>query len=177
MTGRNVARNTPRNIVVMGVSGCGKTTVGALIAKCLGAEFLDGDSLHPAENVAEMAAGAPLTDEDRRSWLAEIGKRFAAADTALVVACSALKRAHRDIIRDADPSVVFVHLHGTRELLYERMNSRPGHCIPSLLLDSQLVSLELLQNDEDGTAVDAARSIGEVVFETKNWIRSRLLNA
>ena len=109
----------PAHIVVMGVTSCGKSTVGAAIADRLGAEFLDGDSLHPQSNIDKMASGIPLDDDDRAPWLAEIGRRFAASDSGLVIACSALKRSYRDIIRSGDSSVVFVHLHGTRELLQQ----------------------------------------------------------
>ena len=152
-----------QHIVVMGVAGCGKSTVGAAVAERLGAEFLDGDSLHPQSNIEKMASGTPLNDEDRAPWLAEIGRRFTASNSSLVIACSALKRAYRDIIRSGDPSVVFVHLNGTRELLNERMNARPGHFMPASLLDSQLATLELLQSDEAGLVVDIDQQVEEIV--------------
>ncbi|WP_159705137.1 gluconokinase, GntK/IdnK-type [Arthrobacter sp. 18067] len=153
------------HIVVMGVAGCGKSTIGAALAERLGAEFLDGDSLHPQANIDKMASGTPLDDDDRAPWLAEIGRRFPASNSALVIACSALKRSYRDIIRSADPSVVFVHLHGTRELLNARMNARPGHFMPASLLDSQLATLEPLQSDEAGVVVNIAQSVEDVVAE------------
>jgi beta-N-acetylhexosaminidase len=147
----------------MGVAGCGKSTIGAALAGRLGAEFLDGDSLHPQSNIDKMASGTPLNDDDRAPWLAEIGWRFPASDSALVIACSALKRSYRDIIRSADPSVVFVHLHGTRELLNARMNARPGHFMPASLLDSQLSTLEPLQADEAGLELDIDQPVEKIL--------------
>jgi len=155
----------PHHIVVMGVAGCGKSTVGAALAERLGAEFLDGDALHPQANIDKMASGTPLNDTDRALWLAEIGRRFSTSDAPLVIACSALKRAYRDLIRQGDPSVVFVHLHGSRELLNERMNNRPGHFMPPSLLNSQLATLEPLENDENGILLSTAISLPQVVDE------------
>jgi len=166
MTGREVMTDIaqPRHhIVVMGVAGCGKSTIGAALAERLGAGFLDGDSLHPQANISKMASGIPLNDDDRAPWLAEIGRRFPASNSALVIACSALKRSYRDIIRSADPSVVFVHLHGTRELLNARMTARPGHFMPASLLDSQLATLEPLEDDEAGIVVDIALPVEDIV--------------
>ncbi|WP_254455374.1 gluconokinase [Paenarthrobacter ureafaciens] len=156
----------PTHLVVMGVAGCGKSTVGAALAERLGAEFLDGDSLHPQANIDKMAAGTPLNDADRAPWLAEIGRRFSTSDAALVIACSALKRAYRDIIREGDPGVTFVHLHGTRELLGERMNNRPGHFMPPSLLDSQLATLEPLESDETGIVVSIAAPVQQVLADS-----------
>ena len=166
MTGDlKLAAPARHHVVVMGVTSCGKSTVGAGIAKRVGAEFVDGDSLHPQSNIDKMASGTPLNDGDRAPWLTEIGRRFASSDAGLVIACSALKRAYRDIIRSGDPSVVFVHLHGTRELLASRMAARPGHFMPLSLLDSQLETLEELQADEAGVVVDIATPVGQIVDE------------
>lgn len=162
MAGKQGSGNR-HHVVVMGVAGCGKSTVGAALAERLGAEFLDGDSLHPQSNIDKMAAGTPLNDDDRSPWLAEIGRRFTASDSPLVIACSALKRAYRDIIRAGDSSVVFVHLHGTRDVLHQRMNSRPGHFMPASLLDSQLATLEPLQDDEAGMVVSIETSVEDIV--------------
>lgn len=157
----------------MGVSGCGKSTVGALIAGGLGAEFLDGDSLHPASNVEKMAAGIPLDDSDRQPWLEEIGRCFAAAgDRSLVIACSALKRSYRDLIRTGAPDARFIHLHGTAELLGARMAARPGHFMPTSLLASQLQTLEPLQADEAGVVLDIAHPPAELVREAVAWLRA-----
>ncbi len=174
MTGNQNAAVAGRHIVVMGVSGCGKTTIGAAIAARLGAEFVDGDSLHPQANIDKMAAGAPLNDGDRAPWLTEIGRHFAASDAGLVIACSALKRSYRDIIRSGDSSVAFLHLHGTRDLLAARMAARPGHFMPLSLLDSQLATLEPLDVDEAGLVVDIANTVGEIASETTRWIPSRV---
>ncbi len=143
----------------MGVAGCGKSTVGELLAGGLRAPFLDGDSLHPQANIEKMRAGTPLNDEDRVPWLEEIRRRFAAAvDAPPVIACSALKRRHRDTIRSAAKDVVFVHLDGPVDLLAERMNARPGHFMPASLLQSQLEFLEPLEADEAGVVVSIAQS-------------------
>jgi len=151
-------------IVVMGVSGCGKTTVGDLIARELGVPFLDGDSLHPAENVAKMAAGTPLTDEDRWPWLMTVGSELAAAGNGgMVLACSALRRSYRDAIRQQAPETMFVHLHGTKEVLASRLESRSGHFMPAALLESQLATLEPLDADEAGIVVDIAASVQQVL--------------
>ena len=156
----------PRKIVVMGVSGCGKSTFGQALAAALGVAFSDGDDLHPAENIAKMAAGQPLDDEDRAPWLARVGAQLA-DEAGRVVACSALKRAYRDTIRSHAPNVVFVHLHGARALLQARMTTRPGHFMPARLLDSQLATLELPAVDERAIRVDIAlppeAQLGEVL--------------
>lgn len=159
------------HVVVMGVSGCGKSTVGALLAASLGAEFLDGDSLHPPSNVEKMAAGIPLDDADRQPWLEEIGRRFAAAsDMPLVIACSALKRSYRDLIGAGAADARFVHLHGTAELLAARMAARPGHFMPTSLLTSQLQTLEPLQADEAGVVLDIAETPIELAVQAGRWL-------
>ena len=142
-------------IVVMGVSGCGKSTLGAGLAAALGCAFLDGDDLHPAANIAKMAAGQPLDDADRWPWLAAIGAVLA-TEAKQVVACSALKRAYRDAIRTRAPDVVFVHVHGARPLLAARLAARTGHYMPAGLLDSQLAALEPPGADEAAVLVDLA---------------------
>ncbi|MDR7084225.1 beta-N-acetylhexosaminidase [Arthrobacter ginsengisoli] len=155
-----------RRIVVMGVSGCGKTTIGDLVARELGLPFLDGDALHPVENVAKMAAGTPLTDDDRWPWLATVGSTLAnAGDGGLVLACSALKRSYRDAIRALAPDTVFLHLHGSKEVLGSRLEGRSGHFMPAALLDSQLATLEPLVGDEAGIVVDIAAPVNQVLNE------------
>jgi beta-N-acetylhexosaminidase len=154
------------SIVVMGVSGCGKTTIGDLVARELGVPFLDGDALHPVENVAKMAAGSPLTDADRWPWLATVGSELAAAGhDGLVLACSALRRSYRDAIRVMAPDTVFLHLHGSKEVLGSRLEGRSGHFMPAALLESQLATLEPLEADEAGITVDIAAPVGQVVTE------------
>jgi gluconokinase len=148
-------------IVVMGVSGCGKSTVGRLLADGLGLDYLEGDDLHPPENVALMAAGVALTDADRQDWLQALAQRLADARAngrGLVLSCSALKRSYRDILRMGSPDVHFVHLHGARDLLAARMTARPGHYMPPSLLDSQLATLELPGADEHALSFDIAQT-------------------
>ena len=159
-------------VVVMGVSGSGKSTVGRLVADALGAEFVDGDDLHPAANVAKMSQGIPLTDDDREPWLRAVGRTLADGGQAgTVVACSALKRAYRDLIRSEAPGAFFAELDGDRALLAERM-IRPGHFMPASLLDSQLAALEPLQPDEDGIRLDVARPADDLVTAIVDDVRA-----
>ncbi|GAC1489090.1 MAG: glycoside hydrolase family 3 N-terminal domain-containing protein [Pseudarthrobacter sp.] len=148
----------------MGVSGSGKTTIGDLVARELGVPFLDGDSLHPVENVAKMASGTPLTDEDRWPWLATVGSKLAdSGSDGLVLACSSLRRSYRDAIRAKAPDAVFLHLRGSKEVLKARTEGRSGHFMPPALLDSQLATLEPLEADEVSFVVDIAAPVDEVV--------------
>jgi gluconokinase len=145
-------------IVVMGVAGAGKTTVARLLARRLGCALAEADDFHPPANVARMASGVPLTDEDRRPWLAAIAAWIAAQDGAgrdAVVTCSALKRAYRDVLRAASPRLLFVHLTAAPELLATRMAGRTGHFMPPSLLGSQIATLEPLDPDERGITLDA----------------------
>ena len=144
-----------QHVVVMGVSGSGKSTIGELLAQELGATFIDGDFLHPQGNVVKMAAATPLNDADRKPWLEAIGHKLVqAGNVSLVIACSALKKSYRDIIRAADPTARFVLLDGPRELLSERLARRLGHFMPPSLLQSQLETLEPLDSDEPGVVLD-----------------------
>ena len=153
-------------IVVMGVSGSGKSTVGRLLAQTLRMPFQDGDELHPPDNIARMAAGVPLTDADRQDWLAAIGKRLAAAGgrrDGVVVACSALKRAYRDQLRADAPDLRLVYLQGPAPLLAERLAARRDHYMPASMLPSQLAALESPGSDEGAIAVDVAQSPEAIV--------------
>ncbi|MFD0361462.1 gluconokinase [Nocardia sp. GCM10030253] len=155
-------------VVVMGVSGCGKSTVGRLLAETLHVEYAEGDDFHPEQNIAKMAAGVPLTDADRAPWLDIVAGWLARRQgRGGVVSCSALQHSYRDRLRAAAPEVFFVHLAASRDELAHRMASRRGHFMPSSLLDSQLAALEPLSADERGIMVDATRAPAELVREAK----------
>ena len=139
------SRSEPALAVVMGVSGSGKTCVGAALARQLGVRFLEGDSLHPRSNVDKMSRGIPLTDDDRWPWLDRIGNALrdaARQGEGLIVSCSALKRSYRERLRDTAEGLAFIHLTGSQTLLAERLGTRTGHFMPAHLLASQLATLE-----------------------------------
>lgn len=161
---------SPRHIVVMGVSGSGKSTVGDLLGARIGLPYHDGDDLHPQSNIDKMAAGEPLTDEDRWPWLKLVGEWLVAHPAGGIIGCSALKRSYRDAIREAAPGAVFVHVHGSSELLQERMTDRPGHFMPPSLLDSQLETLEHLGADETGRIFDISATPDEIVAAAAAWL-------
>jgi gluconokinase len=164
MTDRAPAREPL--LVVMGVSGCGKTTVGLALADRLGVPFADADDFHPPENVAKMSEGVPLDDDDRAGWLEIVGEWLADhAEGGGVIACSALKRAYRDQLAGHAPDVAFVHLSGSREVIAERQAARPGHFMPASLLDSQFADLEPLQPDERGVVIDVDQTVPAIVEE------------
>jgi gluconokinase len=153
----------PHVVVVMGVAGTGKTTVGARLAAALGVPYAEGDDFHPPENVAKMSVGTPLEDADRWPWLDAIGA-WAQDRAGLggVVSGSALKRAYRDRLRAAAPGAVFLHLSGDRPLVERRMTARKGHFMPTALLDSQYAALENLGPDEAGVTVDVSGTPEEI---------------
>ncbi len=151
-------------VVVMGVAGCGKSTLGEALASELVAVFRDGDAFHPPANVAKMHAGQPLDDDDRRPWLANIGAWLAEqSGQGAVVACSALKRDYRDQLRSAAPSTFFVHLAGPRDEAARRVAERPDHFMPASLVDSQYATLEPLDADEAGATLDFTQSVDALV--------------
>jgi gluconokinase len=152
---------TPASHVVMGVSGSGKSTVGAQLAAVLGVTFLEGDSLHPAGNVARMAAGFALSDEDREGWLQALAERIRQsynAGKAMVLSCS-----DRDILRQGAPDLQFLYLYGDRELLTARMAARTGHYMPMSLLASQLSTLEVPDSSENAQCFDVANRPEDIV--------------
>ena len=163
------AVTSPIIVVVMGVSGSGKSTVAALLAAALGCQFQEGDDLHPPENVEKMRNGIPLTDADRIPWLRKIGGEIDSWRTrgeCGVLTCSALKRSYRDIIIGDRRDVVLVYLKGSRELIHQRMAARHGHFMPVALLDSQFATLEEPTPDEhpiveavEGKPADIAHKI------------------
>ena len=154
----------PPLVVVMGVSGSGKSTVGAALAQRLRVQFADADDFHPPANIAKMTAGAALDDDDRHPWLESIGEWLAAhAETGGVMSCSALKRKYRDQLRHHAPRTEFLLLHGTFEVITRRQASRPGHFMPASLLHSQFATLEPLIADENGLVVDVDQSVDDIV--------------
>jgi gluconokinase len=141
----------------MGVSGCGKSTVGQALAAANGVPFVEGDQYHPPANVAKMSAGVALTDEDRADWLLALQAQIRAARSrgeGIVISCSALKRRYRNLLRQGDPALRFAYLNGSQELISARMQARVGHYMPASLLDSQFRDLEPLQDDEAGVTLD-----------------------
>ncbi|BBX45072.1 gluconokinase [Mycobacterium cookii] len=150
-------------VVVMGVSGSGKSTVGAALADRLGVPFADADTFHPHTSIEKMAAGTPLTDADRSPWLDAVGQWLARHDHGGVMSCSALARRYRDQLRSHCPTIEFLHLTGSPELIARRQAGRPGHFMPSSLVRSQFDALEPLGADERGMAMDVGQSVATIV--------------
>ncbi|NUQ21120.1 MAG: gluconokinase [Gemmatimonadaceae bacterium] len=158
----------------MGAAGAGKTVVGSRLAAMLGVGFVDGDDHHPPENVAKMAAGIPLTDEDRAGWLRVLAARLAEArakNAGLVVACSALRRAYRDVLREGDPDVRFIYLEAAKPVLTKRVARRRSHFMPPTLVVSQLATLEPPEPDEGAWVYDAELPAHEIVTDIVSRIR------
>jgi gluconokinase len=158
-------------MIVMGVSGSGKSTIGQALATALGLDFIDGDDLHPSANKEKMAAGHPLDDEDRAPWLEIIAQRIGtelAEGNPVVVACSALKRRYRTQLVSYAPSTVFIHLSGQRDIIAERQTHRNHEYMPNSLLDSQFATLEPLEADERSIVVDLAQTPADMVRFVKD---------
>jgi carbohydrate kinase (thermoresistant glucokinase family) len=161
-------------IVVMGVCGCGKSTLAQALAEALGVAYVEGDDLHPPHNVALMAAGTPLTDADRAGGLDQIGHVLAQAQAegrGAVATCSALRHSYRDRLRVAAPALRLIHLHGDPALLAERMARRTGHYMPATLLPSQLATLEPPGADEGALVLDLAHPPEALLTEALRYAR------
>jgi gluconokinase len=164
------------HVVVMGVSGCGKSTVARGLADRLDLRFAEADEFHPPGNVDKMAAGVPLDDADRLPWLAALAgwmREQAAAGQSTVMACSALTRAYRDVLRDGPPRVLFVHLDGPAEVVAERLAARTGHFMPASLLASQVATLEPLGPGEEGVVLDLRQDPNALVGAAAQWLAAR----
>lgn len=160
----------------MGVSGCGKSSVGTALQAMCRMDFMDGDDLHPKCNIDKMAAGIPLNDDDRAPWLADVGRVLAQHDGAIAIGCSALKKTYRDWIRaQVDEPVHFLHLDAPRDVLARRVARRAGHFMPTSLLDSQFATLERLERDEWGEEIDIARPFDEVVAQSEGYVRETMI--
>ena len=156
--------NFNRIFVVMGVSGCGKSSIGRALADRVGGTYFEGDDFHPASNIELMQAGTPLTDEDRWPWLERIAQTMAARKGVVFVGCSALRKTYRTFLSDkSGEPVFFIHLAGSRELIADRMNKREGHFMPLDLLDSQFATLEPPAAPEAFMTVDTSKSKAEIV--------------
>jgi len=164
-------------VVVMGVSGCGKSSVARPLAEALGVDYLEGDDWHPPENVARMRAGIALTDADRQQWLERLAARLAEArrgGQGLVVSCSALRRRYRDVLRQGAPELHLLHLEGSAQLLAERTAQRQGHFMPPSLLASQLQTLEHPTPDERVLVQDIALPVPQIVLNAVQWLRAQV---
>jgi gluconokinase len=165
--------HAPSPIVVMGVSGSGKSTVGSALAQRLQVPFVDADTLHTPSNIAKMRAGEPLTDDDRYPWLQKVGQWLTGHRGGGVVSCSALKRTYRDQLRTHCASIQFLYLSGSPELISSRISERPGHFMPAALLQSQLDALEPLGPDEPGVTVDISHDVEDIVDDFLAGVATR----
>jgi gluconokinase len=174
--GMSAAQRRPDGpaIVVMGVSASGKSSVAAGLSGALGLAWIDADDLHPVENVAKMASGIPLSDDDRWPWLDRAGEELSrgAAGGGAVMACSGLRKAYRDRLRTHAPGAIFVHLTGTPALLAQRAAARADHFMPASLLASQLALLEPLEPEERGLAIDVAAPLTDIVETAQQWMEA-----
>lgn len=147
----------------MGVTSCGKSAVAEALAGAIGGRYIEGDALHGDDNIAKMARGEPLTDDDRWPWLRRVADALKATGPVSVASCSALCRRYRDCLREGGNPIQFIHLHAEADVIASRMQARSGHFMPPALLDSQLALLEPLDSDELGTVIDVSSPLAEVV--------------
>ncbi|WP_026282877.1 gluconokinase [Rhizobium sp. 2MFCol3.1] len=164
-----------RGVVVMGVSGCGKSSVGAAVAERYDGQLIEGDAFHPAANIAKMSAGIPLNDEDRQEWLCRLGEEVASvldAGNRPVLTCSALKVAYRDLLRQSEPRLGFIFLDLSRELAGERVSKRPGHFMPASLIESQFSTLQPPYSEPLTLSVDASLPLETIADRAVDWWRS-----
>ncbi|WP_213878800.1 gluconokinase [Pseudomonas sp. dw_358] len=160
-------------LVVMGVSGCGKSSVGAAIVKHSGGRLIEGDVFHPEANIKKMSAGIPLNDDDRAGWLTRLGEELNDClndGERAVLTCSALKRAYRDKLRAAVPDLGFVFLELSREEAAERVSHRPGHFMPASLIDSQFATLQSPTGEDRTLTVDATDTIDDLALQVDRWL-------
>lgn len=162
----------PTRLVVMGVAGCGKSSLGQQAAAALGLPLLEGDDFHPAANVDKMRAGVALSDEDRAAWLDTLAQQLAQHAEGVVLTCSSLKGRYRDRLRQSAPGLRFVFLRLTREQARERVAARPGHLFPVSLVDSQFEALEDPATEAGVLTLDAMRPLNELVADMATWVRS-----
>ena len=161
--------------VLWGVSGCGKSSVGAALAQRCKFDFVDGDTLHPEKNIRKMASEIPLNDDDRAPWLADVGRALGGNSGPIVIGCSALKRKYRDwICNEASCAVHFLHLHARKDILSKRVAARTDHFMPPSLLDSQYATLEQLLPDELGSVIDITKPFDQVVAQSETYVMETL---
>ncbi|MEO1538249.1 MAG: gluconokinase [Pseudomonadota bacterium] len=165
-----------RCYVLMGVSGCGKSSVGTALSVTCDMDFIDGDDLHPRHNIAKMASGQPLGDDDRAPWLARVGRTLAQSSGPIVIGCSALRKTYRDWIREqVSEPVRFLHLDAAKDVVAQRVAARSGHFMPSALLDSQFDALERLDPTELGAEINIAQPYEQVIAQTEGYVKETLI--
>lgn len=161
-------------LVVMGVAGCGKSSVGEAISRAIQGTMIEGDSYHPPENIKKMTEGHPLNDDDRAGWLARLATVLAdavASGQLPVLACSALKKSYREVLRSETPNLGFVFLKLSREVAGDRVSHRPGHFMPATLIDSQFATLESPEGETNVFTIDATLPIAEIAKQAVAWWR------
>lgn len=164
------------HVVVMGVSGCGKSMIGNALAAELGLAMIEGDAFHPPANIEKMRQGQPLQDVDRAGWLERLGEELVLHPQGAVLACSALKRAYRDVLRSRSPGVKFIHLDLSRDEALRRVAERGGHFYPPSLVASQFEALENPAGEAGVLAVDATLPVAEITRQAVHWLRSGEFN-